>query len=221
MIKLELSAKEFLTSYYEKNEEDIIRAAKKFYEEFKRDEWYFKMVTETYLMTKALYYLLQLDEKLQLSDNEYYSIVRLAYYCSLKNLSTNADIQIHDEKFADYIGCSEIGFIILCKYGQFLINSVLVGQLNYIPNYAQKHIVDQLFICGGIVKDTIERHHTYYIDEEIKRTVNDIIQNPDLYNKLPYGEVLQEYKTECLDVIQNIIKYIEYNFKIDDNDFNF
>ena len=79
----------------------------------KRDEWQFREVKHTYLIARAMYYLLRVNDRLSSEDNG--AIVRLVYYCLLRNYLENKDVLSTDIKYADLISGCELAFVVMCK----------------------------------------------------------------------------------------------------------
>ena len=155
-----------------------------------------------------MYYLLRVND--QLSDNDCGSIVRLIYYCLLRNYSENSNVASTDTRYSDVIGGCELGFVVMCKSGQFLIHRILSAALGYMPNYAQKHVLDQMFLFGGIVKEAKEKGYHHFSDTEISKHFNSLLQ--DIYDNIPTGEELQMYKDDCISIIKTISKDLENSF---------
>ena len=96
MKSIEQIANEFMTAYSSGNEEETSRRANIFARAIKRDEWQFKKVEHTYAMARAMYYLLRANDRLSSDDSG--AIVRLVYYCLLRNYSENSDVLSTDTK---------------------------------------------------------------------------------------------------------------------------
>lgn len=214
MESIEQIAKEFMTAYNSGNEAEISRGANIFAKAIKRDEWQLKKVEHTYAIAKAMYYLLRVNDRL--SDNDSGAIVRLIYYCLLRNYSENNDVLSTDAKYADLIGGCELAFIVMCKSGQFLIYRILSGSLGYLPDIAQKHVVDQMFLFGGIVKEAKEKGCHYFLDTDISTRFNTLLQ--EVYENIPVGKELQRCKDDCTSVIKIISKELENGFSYNDYD---
>ena len=216
MSLVEQHANEFMTAYGSGNEESISCKANIFAKSIKRDEYQLKKVEHTYAMARAMYYLLRKNDRLSSGDRE--AIVRLIYYCLLRNYSENCRSQSTDAKYADLISGCELAFIVMCKSGQFLMHRILSGALGYMPNFAQKHIVDQMLLFGGIVKEAQEKGYHYSIDADISTRFNTLLQ--EVYENIPIGEELQKYKGDSTFVIKTITKELENGFSYeDDNEF--
>ncbi len=95
------------------------------------------------------------------------------------------------------------------------MSQVLSGALGYMPNIAQKHVVDQMFLFGGIVKEAHEKGYHHFLDADISTRFNTLLQ--EVYENIPIGEELQKYKDDCASVIKNISKNLEYGFRYEDD----
>ncbi len=203
-----------MTAYNSGNEEETSRRANLFARAVKRDEWQFRKVEHTYAMAKAMYYLLRVNDRLSNDDSG--AIVRLIYYCLLRNYSENSDVLSTDAKYADLIGGCELAFIVICKNEEFLMYRILSGALDYLPDIAQKHVVDQMLLFGGIVKEAHEKGYHHFLDADISTLFNSLLQ--EVYENIPIGEELQIYKDDCASVIKAISKNLEYGFRYEDED---
>ena len=214
MKSIEQIANEFMAAYNSGNEVETSYRADVFARAIKRDEWQFRKVEHAYAIARAMYYLLRVNDRLSNDDSG--AIVRLVYYCLLRNYSENSDVLSTDAKYADLIGGCELAFVVMCKSGQFLMYRILSGALGYLPNIAQKHVVDQMFLFGGIVKEANEKGYHYFLDSDISTRFNNLLQ--EVYENIPIGEELQKYKDDCTSVIKTIYKELEYGFSQDDID---
>ena len=161
-----------------------------------------------------MYYLLRVDDRL--SNDDCRAIVRLIYYCLLRNYSDNSDALSTDIKYADLVGGCELAFIIMCNNGEFLMYQILSGALGYLPNMAERYMVDQMFLFGGIVKEANEKGFHHFSDAEISRYFNSLLQ--EVYESIPSGEELIGYKDEYAPIIKTISKELEMSFR--DEDYN-
>lgn len=212
---IEKLAKEFISEYSSGDRQSAVKTARIILREIEKDEWQFKGLAHNYAVARALYYLLSLEE-LSLIDEEYRNIVKLAYYCLLKNYSENVDVEISDAKYSDIIGGSELAFVVICENVNFLHQQILVGALNYLPAYAQKHLLDQARLFSGIVKEAIENHYNYSLDENLSKKFRDMVQ--ELYDNIPTDENLKSFKVGCLPVIQSISDEMENLLEFRDRD---
>ncbi len=208
-------ARDFITAYYSGNQEKATQQAKIILHSIKKDECQLKRVTHPYLVAKAFYYLLTWD-KISLTEDENAKVTKLTYYCLLKNYTENIEVETLDIKYEDVIAGSELAFIFICENGDSLMYRILTGLLNYIPQYAQKHLLDQMRVFGGLVKESSENNHHYYLDEAISKRFGHMLQ--EVYDNIPTGEELQYLKRNTLPTIQRIMKDLEYNLNCDDDD---
>ena len=216
-MQIEELAKDFISAYSSGIKEEIVQKAKIFFLYVNRNENEFRVITHYYTMARALYYLLQLDNnQFSLTDEESSSIVRLVYYCLLKNYSINNEVKPSEIKYADIVGGSELACITICQYGNFLIYAILSGSLLYMPNYSHKHLSNQLMLFGGIVKEANENNHYHSLDNNISEQFKEL--SKEVYQQLPIKEELRDLKKACNSIIQDITRGLSMGFKEEEND---
>lgn len=213
MKTIEQLANEFMSAYNSADKEVTLRKADLLMKSIKKDEWQFTKVEHTYEVARSMYYLLKVEK--ELSNYDYETIVRLIYYCLLKNYAQNSDVISTDVKYKDLISGCELAFIVMCRNGQFLMYRLLSGALGYMPNFTQKHIVDQMLLFGGIVKDAYDNDYHYFIDRDISNSFSSLLQ--EVYENIPPSEELQSYKDNCMSVIKTIFKELENGFHYEDD----
>lgn len=214
MESIEQIANKFMTAYNSWNEEEISRSADVFAKAIKRNEWQLSMVKNMYAMSQAMYYLLRVNDRLSGDDSD--AIVRLIYYCLLRNYSENSDVSAADVKYADLIGGCELAFVVMCRDGRFIMYGILLGLLGYMPNIAQKYVVDQMRLFGGIVKEAQEKGYHHFLDADTSASFHTLIQ--EVYEFIPVGDELQKYKRDNDSIIKTISKEIEVRFSCEDYD---
>lgn len=216
-MQIEELAKDFITAYSSGIKEEIAQKAKIFFKYVNRNEDELRVITHYYATARALYYLLQLDkDQLQLTDEETDSIVRLVYYCLLKNYSTNAEVEPSEIKYADVVGGSELACIAISENLNFLTYRLLTGSLQFMPNYSQMHLLNQLMLFGGIVREAKINNHYHSLDTEITKRFMRLPQ--ELYQKLPINEDLRNLKANCSSVIKTITRGLSMGFKEEETD---
>lgn len=203
-----------MAAYNSGNKEETSRRANIFAKAIKRDEWQFRKVEHTYAIARAMYYLLRVNDRLSNDDSG--AIVRLVYYCLLRNYLESCNVSSTDAKYADLIAGCELAFIVMCKSGQFLIYRILVGALGYMPNFAEKYVVDQMRLFGGIVKEAHEKGFTVFLDADITMRFYKLLI--EVYENIPIDEELQIYKEDCASVIKTITQELENGFSYEDDD---
>lgn len=218
-MQIEELANDFITAYNSGNEERTVLKAKIFFGEINKNESQLRIITHHYTVARALYYLLQLENnQFSLTIEDATSILRLVYYCLLKNYMINSEVEPSKIKYADIIGGSELLCTTICRYGKLLMYNILSGSLHFMPNYSHKHLSNQLTLFGGIVKEANENNHYHSLDENITRQFNDF--SKEAYQGLPINEDLRNLKAACNSVIQTIIRELELGLKMEDDYLN-
>lgn len=85
-LEIEKLAKDFVSAYNSGDNDELVPSMQSFLRGIDRNEYQFRMTTHTYFMAKALYYLMLQENQELITDDEYDSIIKLAYYCLLKTL---------------------------------------------------------------------------------------------------------------------------------------
>ena len=214
MESIEQIANKFMAAYNSGNKEEISCSADVFAKAIKRNEWQLRMVKNMYAMSQAMYYLLRVNDRLSGDDSG--AIVRLIYYCLLRNYSENSDVSAADVKYAYLIGGCELAFVVMCGNGRFLMYRILSCALGYMPNIAKKHIVDQMRLFGGIVKEAQEKGYHHFLDADTSASFHTLIQ--EVYESIPVGDELQKYKRDNDSIIKTISEGIECGFSCEDYD---
>ena len=207
-------ANEFLTVYNNGNKEEISLKAKILIRAIRPNEWQFRNAENPYMMARTLYTLLLETE--QLSNIDYKSIIKIIYYCLLQNYLKYRDTTLRESNYGDYIGGCELGFIFLNQDGQFIINEILSGSLCFMPNYAQKYLIDQMLLFGGIVTEAKEKGYHHTLDAFVSKTFDDMEQEAAGY--LPTGEYLRNYEENCNPTIELITEEISNSLNYEDED---
>lgn len=214
MKTIEQTANELLTVYNTQAKNEIFQKAKSFAYTVNRNEMLLKKVTHPYTVARAMYYLL--NENNVLSNQEYKMTIKRTYYCLLKNYVENVKTMTTDPKYADVIGGCELAFSLIHKYSDFLILELFPG-MSYAPNYAQKHLANQMFLFGGIVKEANKNGLNICIDTNISTHFYSLFKQ--VYEHIPTGPNLQTHKENCLPIINSILKDLEKSFTFNDEDF--
>lgn len=220
MATMDNLAKEFISAYTANNKNDMYRLSKSIIREIKRDTYQFMKVEHPYIVAKALYYIWNSDCADSISDNEGCDIIKLSYYCILKHYVDNWESATSMTKYLDLISACELGVVLILENAEFIMYSVLSGELNYLPNYSQKHVRNQILLWGGTVKDAHRAHCNISMDESIAQRYQTMME--DIDSQLPVGDSLQNFRNLTIEVIRDICKGLERNFDIkDDDDFYF
>lgn len=215
MARIENLIKEYVAAYNLGDKEKYTNLAKSLIREINHDEAQFGYLTHNYIAAKALYYLC-LQKERPLTPKECAVVVKLEYLCLLNNFVKNKEVDSLDIKYLDVIGGSELAVIVLCENVQYLI-SVLVGEVGYLPNYAQKHLRDQLMLFGGIVKDANEKNIGHMLEDKLSKKFNDLYK--ELYQQFPTGKYLQSFKDGCTPIMKDILSYLRMGLKEPDYEF--
>ena len=118
------------------------------------------------------------------------------------------------------ISACELGVVLILEDAEFIMYSVLSGDLNYLPNLSQKHIRNQILLWGGTEKEAQREHCNVSMDESISQRCQTMMT--DIDSQLPIGDSLQNFRNITIEVIREICKGLELNFDIkDDEDFYF
>ncbi|MDE5845165.1 MAG: hypothetical protein K2H44_07260 [Muribaculaceae bacterium] len=213
MRPIENLTENFLTAYYADKKNEYQVYIQKIIDEIGQDEWQFRLVEDNYKVAKALFYVIIQDDDNRISLDIKCSIFKLMYYCLLKNYISS--IQENNPTSLNY--GSKLLLIILSDQTDFFTYGILVGNLNIMPNYAQKYIEDQLKLFGGI---SLEAGPSIFDDNLndylINNIYSDLLQNSA--QNLPTGLSLESYKTNCTPVINKIVKNLGSGLKYPEND---
>ena len=207
-------ANEFLTVYNNGNKIEISHKAKILARAIRPNEWQFRSAQNPYAMARALYY--SLLECGQLSQPDYNSIIKVIYYCLLKNFLKYNNDATNESSYGDFIGGNELGFIFLNQNGQFIIHRILVGSLCMMPNYAQKALIDQMLLFGGLANEAKEKGYNLTLDASLSKTLDSLLQEAAGF--LPTGEDLRKSESDCASMIESITEEIENGFNYEDED---
>ena len=220
MATIDNLTKEFISAYTVDNKDEMHRLSKSIIREIKRDTYQFKKVEHPYIVAKALYYIWNSDCADTISDSDGCDIIKLSYYCILKHYIDNCESVSSMTKYLDLISACELGIVLILENAEFIMYSVLSGELNYLPNFSQKHVRNQILLWGGTVKDAHRVHCNISMDESISQRYQTLMK--DIDSQLPIGESLQNFRNITIEVIRDICKGLELNFDIkDDDDFYF
>lgn len=216
-LEIEKLAKDFVSAYNSGNNDNIVSSMQSFLQSIDEKEYQFRMTTHTYFMAKALYYLMLQENQELITDDEYDLIIKLLYYCLLKHYYENSTISSSDIKYEEVVNGSKLAFVLLAEYFDYLENKIIIGTLLYVPLYSSLHLRNQIYLFGGIVKESIENQYHFFSDEKLNRMFDECSQS--LFQQLPTGETLQNLKMKVLPVIKSIYTNLEYGFS--NNDFSF
>lgn len=212
MKKLEQATVNFLSAIETQNEQALANMYYDFSKTIKKNEQEIKFTNQPYPIARAMYYLLNNYEHLLEEDQNH--IVLLIYYCLLKNYILLKDSE-DPSKYDELISGCELAFNVMMKNGEFLIYQILCGGMNFLPNFAQQHIVNQMCLFGGMAKDAIENGYSSFTDNRIHMKFSFLLSK--VYENIPTGEVLENYKNNCLPIIKDISNSISFWLKSDDD----
>lgn len=212
MTSIEILSANFLKAFYANAKEECGNSAKRIIRDIEKNEWQFKYIDDYYNVAKALYYLNVQDDDGEISIDTNCAIYKLMYYCLLKNYILS---NLHSNT-ASLINGAKLMLIILCEQSEYFMYGILTGQLGYMPNYAQKHIGDQLKLFGGIVKESnaanTNEQQDHFIDKRFSNLVSGLMPH------MPSGISLESFKTGGLSSIGEIIKDLEIGFISSDDE---
>lgn len=134
------------------------------------------------------------------------------YYCLLKNYISSTQ----HGNISSLINGSKLALIILCEQAEYFMYGILTGELGYMPNYAQKHIGDQLKLFGGIVKEIGQSISDESNDSFINRRYSEMAF--ELTPHFPTGINLESYKTGCISTIKKIANDLGSRFVFPEED---
>ncbi len=212
MNQIETLADNFLKAYYANTREEYQTYAKKLIRQLEKDEWQFRKIENNYNVAKALYYLNVQDDNDEISTDTNCTIYKLMYYCLLKNYISSTQ----KGDLNSLIKGSKLALIILCEQAEYFMYGILTGELGYMPNYAQKHIGDQLKLFGGIVKEIGQSISDELNDSFINRRYSEMAF--ELTPHFPTGINLESYKTGCISTIRKIANDLESRFVYPEED---
>lgn len=198
MKPIEILADNFLKAYYANTREEYRTYARKLIRQLEKDEWQFRNIEQNYQVAKALYYLNVQDDNEEISTDTNCSIYKLMYYCLLQNYISSTE----QDNINSLISGSKLALIILCEQAEYFMYGILVGELGYMPNYAQKHIRDQIKLFGGIVKEYGLSRFNELNDSFINTRYAEMAS--ELTPHFPTGIRLESYKTGCVSTIKEI-----------------
>ena len=211
--------KEFISAYTVDNKDEMYRLSISIIREIKRDTYQFKKAEHSYIVAKALYYIWNSDCADTISDSDGCDIIKLSYYCILKHYIDNYESVSSMTKYLDLISACELGVVLILENAEFIMYSVLSGELNYLPNYSQKHVRNQILLWGGTIKEAHRVQCNISMDESISQRYHRMME--DIDSQLPVGDSLQNFRNLTIEVIREICKGLELNFNIKDDDFYF
>ncbi|WP_140392844.1 hypothetical protein [Parabacteroides sp. An277] len=218
MERIEECAVNLLAAYGSGDNETLLKQAKFLAYRISRNENQFCRLTHYYIVAKALDKLLDLDDQLNFSDALYGSIIKLIYYCLLRNYLEYSDLPHTDTKYADLVGGCELAFVIICENINFIMYNIIGGSLQSLPNKSEEIIRNQLLLFGGIVKNSIENHYQHFSEEQLSNRFKR--DSAPLYPFLLTGDYLEVFKIGYKSTIHDICKKMEIH-KLTKNDDDF
>lgn len=171
-----------------------------------KEESMFSVVNKPYLVAKSLYFMLTED---YLSEDNQMSVVKLCYFCLLKNFLKNIDKRPGDLDYEDLVSGSKLALVLISMQNQYLMYSIIAGQANYVN--PDTHMRNQILLFGGIAKEAQMTNHNFYIEDVINGYFADIFN--ELYSHLPIGNELALIKTKAAPIIKTISTSISINLK--------
>lgn len=218
-LEIEKLAKDFVSAYNSGDNDELVPSMQSFLRGIDRNEYQFRMTTHTYFMAKALYYLMLQENQELITDDEYDSIIKLAYYCLLKHYYKSNTIPSSDIQYEELVNGSKMLFVLIVEYFDYLKDKIMIETLLYFPSHAFLYLRNQILLLGGTVKESIENQYHFFSDEKLNSMFNECSQ--DLFQQLPTGELLKDLKEEALPVIKDIYTNLENLFMSNNWDNNF
>lgn len=218
-LEIEKLAKDFVSAYNSGDNDELVPSMQSFLRGIDRNEYQFRMTTHTYFMAKALYYLMLQENQELITDDEYDSIIKLAYYCLLKHYYKSNTIPSSDIQYEELVNGSKMLFVLIIEYFDYLKDKIMIETLLYFPSHAFLYLRNQILLLGGTVKESIENQYHFFSDEKLNSMFNECSQ--DLFQQLPTGELLKDLKEEALPVIKDIYTNLENLFMSNNWDNNF
>lgn len=218
-LEIEKLAKDFVSAYNSGDNDELVPSMQSFLRGIDRNEYQFRMTTHTYFMAKALYYLMLQENQELITDDEYDSIIKLAYYCLLKHYYKSNTIPSSDIQYEELVNGSKMLFVLIIEYFDYLKDKIMIETLLYFPSHAFLYLRNQILLLGGTVKESVENQYHFFSDEKLNSMFNECSQ--DLFQQLPTGELLKDLKEEALPVIKDIYTNLENLFMSNNWDNNF
>ena len=214
--KIDRMANNFLLAYAASQKEEMLLISNQIINEINKDTYQFKRTANPYLVAKALYYIWNSDCSDSISDIDGCSLIRLAYYSILKYYHNNHSSISSVTEYIELISACELGVVLMLENPEFIMYTVLSGQLLFLPNYSQKHFRNQIILFGGVVKEAHMNHCRVSLDTSISHKYKLIVS--DVESQFPIDTELVNLRNSSIGVIKDICVYLEGNFDYKDDD---
>ena len=170
----------------------------------KYHEGMFSVVKRPYIVAKSLYFMLTED---YLSEENQMSVIKLTYFCLLKNFLENCTSKQSDPGYEELVSGCKLVLVLISMQNQYLMYSVIAGQAGYIN--PDTHIRNQVLLFGGIAKEAEISHRIFPLEDIINKYYANIFK--ELNTHLPTGKDLASLKEKCIPVMKNIKTSISVN----------
>ncbi len=214
MSTLEQKATEFISAFNSGNKAEISRTSTNFSEAIESNEWQLCKTSSTYLLSRALYYLVDLP------GVNHANICKLLYFCLLRNYLDKQNSILHSD-YSDLIGGCQLAFVTIYEFGYPLAEIVSNESASLSPEKMEKQLLNQLYFFGGIIKQAnIEGFHNYP-DIEISNKFTSFLNSSGIDANLPTGNELDNIKSIYTPNLKNIYLTIKdglRGYPLDEND---
>ena len=164
----------------------------------------FSIVKHPFIVAKSLYFMLTED---YLSEENQMSVIKLTYFCLLKNFLENCTSKQSDPGYEELVSGCKLVLVLISMQNQYLMYSVIAGQAGYIN--PDTHIRNQVLLFGGIAKEAEISHRIFPLEDIINKYYANIFK--ELNTHLPTGKDLASLKEKCIPVMKNIKTSISVN----------
>lgn len=205
-MKIDEIAQRIVTSFNEENTLALKNATMEMIWEIDENESMFSIVECPYIVAKGLYFMLTED---YLSVDNKMAVVKLAYFCCLRNYLNNMNKKKGDAGCEDLVSGCKLAMVLISMQTQYLMYGVIVRQTDYVN--PQTHLRNQMLLFGGIAKESEINQCIFPLEDVINGYFREIYAELD--GNLPTGKNLVMLKETCTSVIEDIETMISINFK--------
>lgn len=199
-----------VNAYNDNNKITFQTCCRSLVKEIKSDTYQFKSLEHYYIVSRALFYVLN---EIGANDRNYNSICYVLYYTLLKCICIRGNRDYDTYKF-EKKASSKLAFLLLIKNNQFILNEILVPRFNSIE-ISSTQFKWQLMV---FYLNDIQSNVNVIIDERIEKLYKQVlslaesirIQARQLYD---HRKDIVEFVNETMN---DLIKSIEITFDIND-----
>jgi hypothetical protein len=203
-MKIEETAQRIISAFKTENAQILKDEAKEMLRQINYYESMFSIVKHPFLVAKSLYFMLTED---YLSEDNQMSVIKLTYFCLLKNFLKNCNSKPGDAEYEELVSGCKLALVLISMQNQYLMYSVIAGQAGYIN--PDTHIRNQVLLFGGIAKEAEIVHCNLPLEDIINKYYTNIFKELD--NHLPTGKDLALLQEKCIPVIKSITTHISVN----------